>query len=209
VIVRGTAAGVFLTVVLRSQVPPTAAPQPSPSIRVLADLSSDQVRDVMKQVNTALGVGCVHCHVQDRWDDETKPTFGTARNMFRMVRVLNDDLRGIGEVSCWTCHRGHERPARLPRPLLDAELARWPADLASAPDSQKLAMAVYDVTLGVTCDHCHAADWKAQGKRPAERVPGMQALFDEFPKYMPAEARTQCYMCHQGSTKPPTRPDGP
>ena len=33
-------------------------------------------------------------------------------------------------------------------------------------------------------------------------VKTMNAMFEEFPKYMPATARTQCYMCHKGSTKP-------
>jgi hypothetical protein len=37
-------------------------------------------------------------------------------------------------------------------------------------------------------------------------IPKMLSMFDEFPKYMPKGARTQCYMCHKGSTKPELRP---
>lgn len=162
------------------------------------------VRTAMDGINRALGVECTHCHVADQWTDATKPAFATARNMMRMVQVVNEKLTGIGEVSCWTCHRGQVKPSRLPGALLDAELAKWPADL---PEDRKLAMAVYDVTLGVSCDHCHATtDWKkADGKKMAI-VPRMTALFDEFPKYMPATARTQCFMCHKGRTKPELRP---
>src|SRR5713101_7696885 len=102
----------------------------------------------------ALGVECTHCHVDGNWRDESKPQFATARNMARMVTALNgDQLRDIGEVSCWTCHGGQVKPARQPRLALDAELANWPAELASAPESQKLSMAVYNVALGVSCDH--------------------------------------------------------
>jgi hypothetical protein len=126
-----------------------------------------------------------------------------------MVLAVNSGaLQGVGEVACWTCHRGEIRPSRLPRAALDAELAKWPAELASAPDSVRLAMGVYNVTLGVSCDHCHTANWKESTKGPMKLVPKMASMFDVFPKYMPATARTQCYMCHKGSTKPELQPKG-
>ena len=162
------------------------------------------VRAAMDDINRALGVECGHCHVADKWTDDTKPAFGTARNMMKMVQVVNAKLVDVGTVSCWTCHRGEEKPSRLPTARLDAEIAKWPAGL---PEDRKLAMAVYDVTLGVSCDHCHAeADWKSAEKAPMKKVARMTALFDEFPKYMPATARTQCFMCHKGHIKPPRAP---
>jgi photosynthetic reaction center cytochrome c subunit len=158
--------------------------------------------------NKALGVECTHCHVEGNWRDDSKAAFGTAGNMSRMVAALNrDQLREIGEISCWTCHGGQVKPARQPRAPFDAELAKWPADLASSPDSLKFAMAVYDVALGVSCDHCHVADWKQPEKKAMRTVSAMKAMFEEFPKYMPETARTQCYMCHKGSTKPRRVPD--
>jgi hypothetical protein len=171
--------------------------------RVLGDLSPDRVRDVMEQFNHALGVECTHCHVQDKWDDESKTQFGTARNMFRMVQALNQThLRDIGEISCWTCHRGEVRPSRVPRAAIDAALSRWPAELANVPEQVKTTMAVYSASLGVACDHCHVADWKKDDKAAMKTVATMNAMFKEFPKYMPATARTQCFMCHKGSKKP-------
>lgn len=162
--------------------------------------SPDHARDPL--FNRALGVDCSHCHVPDQWTDESKPTFAIARNMTRMVEVLNQKLDGVGKVSCSTCHGEQVRPSRLPRPSLDAELEKWPAELADAPEAQKLTMTVYNVSLGVGCDHCHTAEWKNAEKKAMKTVALMSSLFEEFPKYMPPTARTQCYMCHKGSTKP-------
>ena len=174
------------------------------SERLFGDLTAERVRAVMDGFNRALGVECTHCHVQDQWLDATKPQLATARNMYRMVQALNAGaLNGVAEISCQTCHRGEVRPSRLPRPALDAELAKWPAELASAPESQKLGMSVYNVSLGVSCDHCHTeGDWKRAEKPPMRMVARMNGMFDEFPKYMPPTARTQCYMCHKGVKKP-------
>jgi hypothetical protein len=152
--------------------------------------------------NRALGVECTHCHVQDQWTDESKPALGTARSMLRMVDTLNEKLRDVGQVGCITCHGGQRRPARQPRAALDEQLARWPAKLADAPETRRIAMASYSIALGVTCTHCHSKDWEALTKGPIKKVPLMNSLFEEFPKYMPATARTQCYMCHKGSKKP-------
>lgn len=156
--------------------------------------------------NRALGVTCEHCHVADRWADASKAQFATAKNMALMVATLNEGaLKDIGEISCWTCHGGQQRPLRQPRPALDAELAKWPATLAAASEAQRITMAVYNVALGVDCDHCHTADWKSTDKAPMKLVARMNSMFKEFPKYMPSTARTQCWMCHKGSTRPEVR----
>ena len=111
---------------------------------MLAQLGDEKLRTVMDEYNRALGVECAHCHVPDKWADESKPQFATARNMGRMVAELNGRLlKDIGTVNCWTCHRGDVRPSRLPRELLDAELTRWPGDLSNTSENVKLTMAVY------------------------------------------------------------------
>ena len=206
--VLGTAlalAALWLSAAAHGQSPAPAAAPFTGSQRVMGDLSPERVGELMDEFNRALGVECAHCHIPDRWADETKPAFGVARNKFRMVQVLSQQLEEVGEVSCWTCHGGQLRPSRLPPAALDAELARWPADLAGAPEGQKLTMTVYNVSLGVACDHCHSSDWKAADKSPMKMVKLMSAIFAEFPKYMPPTARTQCFMCHKGSTKPQVR----
>jgi hypothetical protein len=179
------------------------------ALLVHAQTGNDAIQERMQQYNRALGVECTHCHVQDRWSDASKTPFSTAGKMAQMVNALNGiHLKDVGEVRCWTCHAGNIRPPRQPRPALDAELVKWPADLAGVPESLKITMAVYNVALGVGCDHCHVpTDWKQAEKAPMRLVPRMSALFAEFPKYMPETARTQCFMCHKGSTKPRKGPE--
>jgi|SoiMethySBSTD1v2_1073268.scaffolds.fasta_scaffold479297_2 photosynthetic reaction center cytochrome c subunit len=156
----------------------------------------------MKRYNRSLGVECTHCHVEGSWADESKPEFDIARNMSKMVPAVNEHLGEADRVSCWTCHRGEVRPSRQPAPAMDTELEKWPGELANASASLKATMAVYNVALGVGCDHCHTADWKADEKPSMKKVALMNGLFTIFPKFIPPKARTQCFMCHKGSTKP-------
>jgi hypothetical protein len=162
----------------------------------------------MKAMSLALGVECTHCHVPDRWTEATKAPFGVALGMLRMVDYLNaNQLSEVEGITCWTCHAGSLRPSRLQPERLTAAEALWPPSLPGGDDSRRLAMAVYSASLGVGCDHCHVAgDWKS-GAKPAYRVVSkMNAMFDEFPKFMPKTARTQCFMCHKGAPTPKRAP---
>jgi hypothetical protein len=151
----------------------------------------------------ALDVECSHCHDDGVWTSSSKAQFATARKMAAMVVAVNTRLGELGEVNCTTCHRGGVRPPRSPAPALEGELAKWPESLRQAPDGLRITMSVYNIALGVTCEHCHdPANWKSGDKRPFQTTAVMNGLFKEFPQYMPATARTQCYMCHQGSRKP-------
>jgi Photosynthetic reaction centre cytochrome C subunit len=177
------------------------------NIQVLNGVPAKNVNSIMRAFNRALGVKCVACHVQDRWDDESKPQFVTARKMFQMVKTLNENqLAGTRGISCWTCHAGQTRPSRLPGPLLDEELSRWPTELPNATESVKLTMGVYNVTLHVTCNYCHVpTDWKSSEKSAYRMVARMRSMFRVFPQYMPPTVQTQCWMCHKGSTEPKRR----
>jgi Photosynthetic reaction centre cytochrome C subunit len=74
----------------------TAFTPQTPGQSVLGDLRIDAV---MRDLNRALDIECVHCHVENEWKDESKPAFATARNMLRMVRTLNEGpLKDLGEV---------------------------------------------------------------------------------------------------------------
>ena len=45
----------------------------------------------------------------------------------------------------------------------------WPVS-----GSTRLTMAVYNVTLGVDCGHCHTLDdWKSAAKAPMKQTPAM------------------------------------
>jgi len=177
------------------------------NIQILKGTPAKKVIPTMRAFNRALGVECVACHVQDDWGNESKPQFGIARKMFLMVKTVNENqLAGTGGVSCWTCHAGQTKPSRLPHPLLDEELMKWPVTLGNSTEGLKLTMSVYNVTLHVTCEYCHKpTDWKSDEKPPYKMVARMNSMFRVFPQFMPPTARTQCWMCHKGSTDPKRR----
>jgi formate-dependent nitrite reductase cytochrome c552 subunit len=171
--------------------------------------AQDDAPPRMRQWSAALGVPCVHCHIEGSWSDTSRPVFQFAQRMMRMVNGLNSGpLKGVEPITCWTCHRGQTRPSRLPRPLWEGIQSAHAADFASRPD-RALAMSVYSASLGVDCAHCHdAGDWTAAIKPAHAIVERMLPIFDEIPKHfeksrMPS---TQCYMCHQGSRTPERAP---
>jgi hypothetical protein len=101
----------------------------------------------------------------------------------RMVDGLNGGpLKGIGTVTCATCHRGRAVPARLPRETWQRILSDHQQEFE--PSSNRgLTMNVYAASPGV-----------------ARMLP----IFDELPRYL-SSARmptTQCYMCHHGEATP-------
>lgn len=182
------AAAVLISV---ASVAHATAAQPSPDAR-------------MQQWSTALGVECTHCHVEGQWGDESKPTFDFARRMMRMVDALNrGPLNGIGTVTCRTCHRGHPAPTRLSRDVWQPILSAHEGEFAGRGNSG-LAMSVYSASLGVDCSFCHDENRSAAGKPAKAMVAKMLPIFEEIPRYF-TDTRTpttQCYMCHQGKTKP-------
>jgi hypothetical protein len=163
----------------------------------------------MRMWSAALGVPCTHCHVAEAWTDTSKPPFEFAQRMSRMLTALNaGPLTDVAPISCWTCHRGQTRPARLPRPLWEAIQAAHAPDFAAKPD-RALAMSVYSASLGVECTHCHeAGNWTAATRPAHAMVAKMLPIFDEIPKHFDNSRMppTQCYMCHQGRRNPERQP---
>lgn len=167
--------------------------------------AQDAVQARMQAWSQALGVECAHCHVPGAWSDASKPAFDFAQRMTRMVSGVNAGaLKGVGEIACWTCHRGQPVPARLPRESWEAIQARHAADFAGAAN-QSLGMSVYAASLGVECAHCHVAGaWTDLSKPSMSKVPTMLSIFEQIPTFFDASRRprTQCFMCHQGKLKP-------
>lgn len=112
-----------------------AAPQspfkPPSNLRVLPkDTTLATLIPLMKNFTSALGVRCEHCHTFTGSDpnalqnfdfpSDDKPAKLTARKMMSMLQSINTDLlKGVGEdtppdrpkVTCYTCHRGEQKPA--------------------------------------------------------------------------------------------------
>jgi len=71
----------------------------------------------------ALGVSCTHCHAEDDFSRDDKRPKRAAREMAVMHRSINQQLRGMKEltsdaqsraINCSTCHRGAIDPMRAP-----------------------------------------------------------------------------------------------
>ena len=81
----------------------------------------------MTKIAQALGVQCSFCHVQGNFPSDEYRTKITARRMMQMVKALNEqnfpnhetkegDSPLGSAVTCYTCHRGQQKPATVPPP---------------------------------------------------------------------------------------------
>lgn len=95
------------------------------------DISDDELMQVMNSFETALGMNCGDCHTHSTvdpnkmdWSANTKHK-ETTLAMMRMVQETNEKYFGVKgdfkdnylrsqfEVTCATCHNGHEEPNNL------------------------------------------------------------------------------------------------
>ena len=87
------------------------AEQKYKNVQVLTGLPADRWMNIMFAFKASLGVDCTFCHVKDQWDKDDKQTKQIARKMIKMTRDINNQyVGGIGRVSCFTCHRGQQKP---------------------------------------------------------------------------------------------------
>jgi hypothetical protein len=82
------------------------------NIRVLNDLSDQQISQEMRAWTKALGVNCTYCHnIRDYSSDEVAPK-ETARRMANMVKTINKEFfKGEAKAGCILCHRGSAVPS--------------------------------------------------------------------------------------------------
>src|SRR6266545_1083560 len=76
-------------------------------------LSVAQVTQYMRKLVTrGLGVKCAHCHERGDFASDRNEHKKAARSMMQMTSVLNRQYFGGKNVlSCFTCHKGKEKPA--------------------------------------------------------------------------------------------------
>ena len=119
--ILATAAGLTLSVAVlaagqqRGNNEGKTAEQVYKNIKVLNGIPADQVTPTMRLIARSLGVTCEFCHDEkDRSKDGLEPK-DTARKMIAMVRDINkNSFEGRTEVTCVTCHNGHNDPANIP-----------------------------------------------------------------------------------------------
>jgi len=89
------------------------------NVQALKGISVDDFLLTMGIMCAAVGSDCVGCHPaagtdQVDWAFDT-PRKRTARRMVQMVQTINkDNFGGRQVVTCWTCHRGRDRPVMTP-----------------------------------------------------------------------------------------------
>src|SRR3954469_7921672 len=103
------------------------------NVQALKGIAVDDFLLTMGIMSAAVGSDCVGCHPSAGtdhvdWALDT-PRKRTARRMVQMVIGINrDSFSGRQVVTCWTCHRGRDRPVTTPtldmvygEPKLDAD----------------------------------------------------------------------------------------
>jgi hypothetical protein len=89
------------------------------NVTALKGISVDDFMQTMGIMSASLGFDCQECHVgagtdQVQWEFDT-PRKRTARKMVEMVTAINrDNFGGRQVVTCWSCHRGRDRPVQTP-----------------------------------------------------------------------------------------------
>ena len=90
------------------------------NIQVLRGVPVNQFMEMMGFFAASLSMNCTDCHTKESggnwalYADDT-PLKQTARRMVVMMNAINKaDFGGTREVTCYTCHRGVERPDVTP-----------------------------------------------------------------------------------------------
>ena len=99
----------------------------------LKGMPADQLGPAMQFMSASLGVECTFCHVAGKMDSDDKGPKRTAREMIAMQAAINkESFRGQLQVTCYSCHRGAQRPVNSP-PVLDSDAAPRPAPAPMTP----------------------------------------------------------------------------
>ncbi len=102
-----------------SKATPHLAEEAFKNIRALRGIPVDDFMGTMGVMSAALGIDCSECHIGAGtetvdWAADT-PRKVIARSMVLMMSNINkNSFAGRQVVTCWTCHRGRDRPATSP-----------------------------------------------------------------------------------------------
>jgi photosynthetic reaction center cytochrome c subunit len=99
---------------------PQMAEEVFKNVPVLKGIPVDEFMDTMGMFSAATNMNCTDCHTEEsgssweRYADDTDLK-RTARRMVLMVNTINrNNFGGARAVTCFTCHRGSQRPEVVP-----------------------------------------------------------------------------------------------
>src|SRR5580704_7796775 len=142
------AASVLLVAAAQGQQKPMLAEQAFKNVRVLKGIPVDQFMATMGFFSASLGETCTDCHSAESggsWEKyaDDNPRKNTARAMIGMMNAINKTyFGGKREITCYSCHRGVERPDVTPNladlygppPSKEPDELRQPAGKAASAD---------------------------------------------------------------------------
>jgi hypothetical protein len=136
---------IVLTIPLLGQSPEAkTAAQVYKNITELKDIPADQLMPAMQFISASLGVQCDACHVAGKFEADDKRAKKTAREMIAMTMAINKNaFRGQTQVTCYSCHRGAERPVAVP-PVLETDAPAKPEPRPAMPANAPTSDAIID-----------------------------------------------------------------
>src|SRR5437762_1282622 len=111
---------------------PLLAEQAFKNVQVLRGIPVKEFMETMGFFAASLSLNCTDCHGDasaSAWANYATdtPLKNTARRMVVMVNAINKaNFAGTRSVTCYTCHRGSQRPKVVPS--LEAQYAEPPPD---------------------------------------------------------------------------------
>ena len=152
---------------------------------------ADQVAPAMQFISSSLGVSCEFCHVGGKPEADDKGPKKTAREMMHMQAEINkSSFRGQKQVTCYSCHRGAQRPANTPAALESDAPARPAAGLGgprrTANRSRRIRFSEVRERVGADAIRklpaaCNRARfWRAARETPIECTPRLRTSASRF-----------------------------
>jgi photosynthetic reaction center cytochrome c subunit len=166
---------VFLVVCVRGQAPdrPPMAEDVFKNVQVLKGIPVNDFMGTMGIFSAALGMSCEDCHRSgdSSWANYAadSPRKQMARSMVVMMAAINKThFGGRQAVTCYSCHRGADRPKVTPNllSLYDAPPPEDPRDIIEQASSSPTADAVLDkyiAAVGGAAQAAKLASFTARG----------------------------------------------
>ena len=149
-----------------------SSPEPKPllsdevfkNVQVLKGIPVDQFMGTMGIIASSIGRGCSECHLLDSSGDwalyaEDTPLKQATRRMLLMTKQINDaNFGGRQVVTCYSCHRGQQRPRLTPSLVaLYAAPPDEPDDIVDPVSDGPTADQIFDKYLTAIGGAAHVA----------------------------------------------------